>query len=70
MPFILRMNRKEDYYGKIYLSNRYNESNKWISGSRPDHHGIDLAESGYHPIYAAADELVVLIFHPVMVNVL
>ncbi|HDX9652500.1 TPA: M23 family metallopeptidase [Bacillus wiedmannii] len=23
-------------------------------GSRPDHHGIDLAESGYHPIYAAA----------------
>ena len=54
MPFILRMNRREDYYGKIYLSNRYNESNKWISGSRPDHHGIDLAESGYHPIYAAA----------------
>ncbi|MGG5787889.1 M23 family metallopeptidase [Bacillus pretiosus] len=23
-------------------------------GSRPDHHGIDLAEPGYHPIYAAA----------------
>ncbi|KAB2399935.1 MULTISPECIES: M23 family metallopeptidase [Bacillus cereus group] len=23
-------------------------------GSRPDHHGIDLAEAGYHPIYAAA----------------
>ncbi|WP_242315422.1 M23 family metallopeptidase [Bacillus cereus group sp. BfR-BA-01355] len=23
-------------------------------GSRPDHHGVDLAESGYHPIYAAA----------------
>ncbi|MCW9133880.1 M23 family metallopeptidase [Bacillus paramycoides] len=24
-------------------------------GSRPDHHGVDLAESGYHPIYAAAN---------------
>ncbi|MFJ8118355.1 M23 family metallopeptidase [Bacillus mycoides] len=23
-------------------------------GSRPDHHGVDLAEAGYHPIYAAA----------------
>ncbi|TKI88224.1 M23 family peptidase, partial [Bacillus wiedmannii] len=23
-------------------------------GSRPDHHGVDLAEPGYHPIYAAA----------------
>jgi len=23
-------------------------------GSRPNHHGVDLAESGYHPIYAAA----------------
>ncbi len=23
-------------------------------GDRPDHHGIDLAQSGYHPIYAAA----------------
>ncbi|MED1538846.1 M23 family metallopeptidase, partial [Bacillus pseudomycoides] len=23
-------------------------------GSRSDHHGVDLAESGYHPIYAAA----------------
>ncbi|MGG5787892.1 M23 family metallopeptidase [Bacillus pretiosus] len=23
-------------------------------GDRPDHHGIDLAEAGYHPIYAAA----------------
>ncbi|WP_223696972.1 M23 family metallopeptidase, partial [Bacillus wiedmannii] len=23
-------------------------------GSRPDHHGVDLAESGDHPIYAAA----------------
>ncbi|WP_145930535.1 M23 family metallopeptidase [Bacillus nitratireducens] len=24
-------------------------------GSRPDHHGVDLAEAGYHPIYAAAN---------------
>ncbi|QWG56883.1 M23 family metallopeptidase [Bacillus mycoides] len=24
-------------------------------GSRPDHHGVDLAEVGYHPIYAAAN---------------
>ncbi len=23
-------NRKEDLYGNIYLSNRYNESNKWF----------------------------------------
>ena len=23
-------------------------------GDRPDHHGIDLAQAGYHPIYAAA----------------
>ncbi|OAK29836.1 M23 family metallopeptidase, partial [Bacillus wiedmannii] len=23
-------------------------------GSRPDHHGVDLAEPGYHPIYVAA----------------
>ncbi|MEW4206258.1 MULTISPECIES: M23 family metallopeptidase [Bacillus cereus group] len=23
-------------------------------GSRPDHHGVDFAESGYHPIYASA----------------
>ncbi|MCX2829227.1 M23 family metallopeptidase [Bacillus pseudomycoides] len=23
-------------------------------GDRPDHHGVDLAEAGYHPIYAAA----------------
>ncbi|WP_242226386.1 M23 family metallopeptidase [Bacillus cereus group sp. BfR-BA-01358] len=24
-------------------------------GNRPNHHGIDLAEAGYHPIYAAAN---------------
>ncbi|WP_117161352.1 M23 family metallopeptidase [Paraliobacillus sp. X-1268] len=29
-------------------------TSEFRTGSRPDHHGVDIAESGYHPIYASA----------------
>ena len=39
-------------------------------GDRPDHHGIDLAEAGYHPIYAAGGQVSRSYFQLVTVSVL